>query len=98
MRTCKLDVDPTTLRPTRIRTDSTPQDNQAVLGALQALGNLRVVLAQPLPGPAPVLPTAATAKPASGLTLAAAIKLYEEGKLPPSSPTRGLREGAPSTC
>lgn len=53
-----------------------------MLDALQALGNLRVVLAQPLPGPAPVLPTAATAKLASGLTLAAAIKLYEEAEAP----------------
>ncbi|GMV29162.1 MAG: hypothetical protein AMXMBFR59_12870 [Rhodanobacteraceae bacterium] len=82
LRPYEMDVDPTTLRPTRIRTDGTPQDSQAVLDALQALGNLRVVLAQPLPGPAPVLPTAATAKPASGLTLAAAIKLYEEAEAP----------------
>jgi hypothetical protein len=48
-RAYEMDVDPATLRPTRIRTDGTPQDNQAVLDALQALGNLRVVLAQPLP-------------------------------------------------
>jgi len=82
LRPYEMDVDPATLRPTRIRTDGTPQDNQAVLDALQALGNLRVVLAQPLPGPAPVLPTATTAKPASGLTLAAAIKLYEEAEAP----------------
>lgn len=80
VRPYEMDLDPATLRPTRIRTDGTAQDNQAVLDALQALGNLRVVLAQPLPGPAPVLPAAAAAKPAPGLTLAAAIKLYEEAE------------------
>lgn len=79
LRPYEMDVDPTTLRPTRIRTDGTPQDNQAVLDALQALGNLRVVLAQPLPELPSVLPAAAS-KPTSGLTLAGAIKLYEEAE------------------
>lgn len=82
VRPYEMDVDPATLRPTRIRTDGTPQDNQAVLDALQALSNLRVVLAQPLPGPAPVLPGPAVAPPKPGLTLAAAIKLYEEAEAP----------------
>ena len=82
VRPYEMDVDPATLRPTRIRTDGTPQDNQAVLDALQALSNFRVVLAQPLPGPAPVLPVPAAATPTSGLTLAAAIKLYEEAEAP----------------
>jgi hypothetical protein len=85
LRPYEMDLDPATLRPTRIRTDGTPQDNQAVLDALQALGNLRVVLAQPLPAPAPVLPAGA-AKPASGLTLAAAIELYEEAEAPTLKP------------
>jgi integrase len=79
VRPYEMDVDPATLLPTRIRTDGTPQDNQAVLDALQALGNLRVALAQPLPDMSPRLP-AATKKPPSVLTLAAAIKLYEEAE------------------
>lgn len=43
VRPYEMDVDPATLRPTRIRTDGTPQDNQAVLDALQALSNFRVM-------------------------------------------------------
>ena len=73
--------------PTKIRTDGTTQDNQAALDALQALANLRVVMAQPLPVSAlPAAPVAVATKPASGLTLAAAITLYEEAEAPTLRP------------
>lgn len=78
----EIDIDPLTLRPTKVRTDGTPEDH---LAALQTLG---VVFAQSLPqrpaaskGQAPPVP----AKPA-GLSLADAIRLYEEAEAPSLKP------------
>lgn len=78
----EIDIDPLTLRPTKVRTDGTPEDHMA---ALQTLG---VVFAQALPQ-RPTAPTgqavAVPAKPA-GLSLVDAIRLYAEAEAPSLKP------------
>ncbi|WP_257386732.1 site-specific integrase [Tahibacter caeni] len=78
----EIDIDPLTLRPTKVRTDGTPEDH---LAALQTLG---VVFAQALPqrpmataGQVPPVPVKT-----AGLSLADAIRLYEEAEAPSLKP------------
>ena len=78
----EIDIDPITLRPTKVRTDGTPEDH---LAAMQTLG---VVFAQALPqrpgatvGQAPTAPVKT-----AGLSLADAIRLYEEAEAPSLKP------------
>lgn len=78
----EIDIDPLTLRPTKVRTDGTPEDHMA---ALQTLG---VVFAQALPqrptataGQVPRVPVKT-----AGLSLADAIRLYEEAEAPSLKP------------
>jgi len=81
-RRYEIDIDPLTLRPTKVRTDGTPEDH---LAAMQTLG---VVFAQALPqrpGGATGQAVAVPAKPAR-LSLADAIRLYEEAEAPSLKP------------
>lgn len=82
----EIDIDPLTLRPTKVRTDGTSGDHMA---ALEALG---VVFAQALPprpmanlGQTPGQAVAVPAKPA-GLSLVDAIRLYTEAEAPSLKP------------
>lgn len=78
-RRFEIDFDPTSLRPTRLKTDGTEQDNRAALEALRVLAQQAVHLPPAaLPEASPAL-AKAPAK-ASGITLAAAIQLYTEAE------------------
>jgi integrase len=78
LRRFELDMDPATLRPSRIRTNGTPEDNAA---ALEAIGMLtgsgpRVVFASPLP----------SRRSTPSMTLEAAIELYGQVEAPSLKP------------
>ncbi|WP_386070580.1 DUF6538 domain-containing protein [Tahibacter sp. UC22_41] len=78
-RRFEIDLDPASLRPTRLKTDGSEQHNRAALEALRLLAQ------QALPLPPPVVPAASpapanTAAKPGGITLAAAIQLYTEAE------------------
>jgi integrase len=84
-RRFEMDLDPESVRPTRIKTDGTEHDNRAALEALRLLAQTALPpMAAPTPAPAVVpVPAATPAAPKpAGLSLAAAIQLYTESESP----------------
>jgi integrase len=78
-RRFEVEFDPTSLRPTRVKTDGSEQDNRAALEALRLLAQQALPLPPPAVPTAQPAPTNATAKPV-GITLTAAIQLYTEAE------------------
>lgn len=83
-RRFEVEFDPTSLRPTRLKTDGSEQDNQAALEALRFLAQQALAL-PPAPLPAANL-SSAKAPAKTVVTLTDAIKLYTEAEAPSLKP------------
>jgi len=88
-RRFEMDLDPGSLRPTRIKIDGTKQDNRAAIEALRLLAQTALP-SVPASTPAPVVVPVPAAPPAApkpaGLSLAEAIRLYTESEAPNLNP------------
>lgn len=83
-RRFEVEFDPTSMRPKRLKTDGSEQDNQAALGALRFLAQQALALP---PAPLPVVNLPSVKAPAkSAVTLTEAIKLYTEAEAPSLKP------------